>query len=178
MSKDWEESIDEHRRKARQIYFRVLVWGPSAQDNTGYKLRLAIRDHLALNGHSAKFSEELIKEGKVKPAPNPIHDETIHATVADLILVLYQSRGTQTEVDKILSDSDLARKAVVLIEETTWNRLMQSVSRFQWEKFRGIILKFADDHFDNFNICGKLDEVIENLQFNEYIDRLKSKLLL
>ena len=176
MSAEWEEIIDEHRRKARQISFRILVWGPSAQDSTGYQLRMTIRDHLASNGHSAKFSEELITEGKVKPAPNPIHDETIHATVADLILVLYQSRGTQTEVDKILSASDLARKAIVVVGETTWNHLMQSVSRFQWENFRGAILKLPDHQFDNSHICSKLDEVVENLQFTEYIDRLKSKL--
>jgi hypothetical protein len=165
--------IDEHRKKARQIAFDILVWGPSTKDNAGYQTRLRIKEHLIKNGHSAKFSEELINEGKISASPNPIVDEVFQADAADLIIALYGSRGTQTEVDIILEHEKFARKSVIALSEVTWNNIMNSLSAEKWRNFPGKILRFPDDQYDYANLSNAIDDLIERLQFAEYYRRLK-----
>ncbi len=107
----WKK-VDIHRRRARQIPLNILVWGPSHKDRKGYALRMNIRNYLNKNGHSAKFSEELFKEGNIKAATDPLIDEIFHADAANLIVVLYGSKGTQTEFDKILGYEKFAHETV------------------------------------------------------------------
>jgi hypothetical protein len=165
--------IDEHRKKARQISFDILVWGPSAKDSIGYQLRSLVKEHLIKNGHSAKFSEELLTEGKIAPSPDPIVDEVFQADAADLIIALYGSRGTQTEIDVILEHENFARKSVIALNEGTWNNIMNSLSAEKWRGFRGKILWFLDDQYNHVNLCNALDDLMERLQFAEYYRRLK-----
>lgn len=166
--------IDEHRKKARLIAFRVLVWGPSEQDAIGYRLRSAIKGHLISKGHSAKFSEELVTEGALPPAPDPIIDEVFHADAADLIVVLYRSRGTQTETDVILADAHFAAKSIVIFDEPSWERLMNGLSAERWRDFRGRVLKFSESQYNETDICDALGDLIERLQFAVYYRNLKA----
>gem|GEM_PF-3173726 len=167
----WNQ-IDEHRKKARQISFDILLWGPSAEDGSGYNLRLSIKNHLAQNGHSAKFSEELYREGEIPPPSDPELDEILHAEAANLIVVLYGSRGSQTEVEKILFASKrYASKALVVLSESMWSNIMKGLSAVKWQRFKGEILKLPDTQMEATDICHALDQQIENFQFAEYLRR-------
>jgi hypothetical protein len=163
----WKQ-IDIHRKKARLISFDILIWGPSTEDGSGYNLRLSIKNHLAQNGHSAKFSEELYREGKIPPPSNPVIDELFHADSANLIVVLYGSRGSQTEVEKILGYKRFANKALVVLSESMWINIIKGLSAVEWQNFEGKILKLPDNQMEAIDICHALDQQIENFQFAEY----------
>ena len=172
----WEKII-EHRTAARKISFRILVWGPSKADRVGYKLRLAIKKHLAKNGHSAKFSEELFKKSIVPPPPNPIADEVFHADAADIIIVLYGSRGSQTEFEMILKYDALARKSVLVVDKKTWDVVTKKgLAGYNWKNFKGEILIIPKSQLKAQIVCSKIDKLLEKFQFAEYIKNLESKL--
>ena len=169
------EAIDIHRKNARNIKFDILIWGPSRCDKPIYSIREFIKNYLNKTGHSAKFSEELILEGNHSAAPDPIVDEFFHADAAQIIIVLYNSRGTQTEFDRILKHEELIRKTLFIIEKTTWNKLMKSLSKSQWLSIKHnvqIINNYTKDKVHKI-----IDNYIEQLQFSEYIRNLEIKLL-
>lgn len=115
--------LQRHRREAAKHPLAILVWGPSDDGTPEYRTRCEIRDRLLAAGHDARFSEELARH----PAAlrDPIDDETLQADSADLIVVLYGSRGTQTEHDVILSNPDIATKAIIAIEKAQEDVLVQ-----------------------------------------------------
>lgn len=170
----WEE-IDKHRSNARAIKFDILIWGPSAKDKELYPIRIKIKDYLNQLGHSAKFSEDLIKEGLDKSAPDPITDEFFHADAAHLIIVLYRTRGTQTEFDRILKYEKYARKSLIFVEEYLWEELLFTISQYSWnnlEKQVQRINTYSEQIIINF-----IKDFIEKLQFAEYLRNLELKLL-
>lgn len=169
----WQSIIDKHRRNARDISFRILVWGSSDQDAKSHTLRLSVRKHLCNTGYSAKFSEDLLCEGKEAAAPDIIMDEIFHADAANLIVVLYGSRGTQTEVDVILEFDEFARKSVILLDDEIWSNLKHSLSCFRWQSLGARILIVSKQNWNEEVICKNLDEIIEEFQFSEYIRKLK-----
>ena len=169
----WEILIEEHRRKIRQISFSILVWGPSQADEEGHNLRLKIRDYLNSIGHDAKFSEELIAECREEALKSIIQEEVLHAHTANLIVVLYGSRGTQTEFDRILANDSVAIKSIVFVEKDKWESILLSVSRDVWKNFVGKKIIVPNDCFNADYICKELKSFIEYLQAAEYISRLK-----
>ena len=172
----WKQ-IDKHRKKAREIAFDILVWGPSQGTNSSYDLRIGIKKHFCQNGHSAKFSEDLINEGEVMAAPDIVVDEIFHADAANLIIVVYGSRGTQTELERILSIDRFARKSILVVNDLTWQTQMQTLTSFQLQNFPGEILKVPDDEFETDTICRDLDGMIEKLQFAEYYRKLTANFI-
>jgi len=171
------EIIDGHRKKAREVAFNILVWGPSKQDKVDFGLRKCIQNYLKSKGHSAKFSEELIDEGLVSAAPNKIIDEIFHADAANLIVVLYGSRGTQTEVDVILEFEEFARKSIILVKEDTWKRIRYSLSCDKWQTFGAKVVVIPKKLWTGEDLCKKLDDVVVEFQFAEYLRDLKLRLL-
>jgi len=173
----WEK-IKKHRKAARKISFDILIWGPSQTDREGYKLRFAIKKHLANKGHSVKFSEELITERDVPPAPDPVTDEMFHADAANIIIVLYGSRGTQTEFDKILKYEAFARKSVIVVDKATWDLVTKrGLAGYSWKNFNGETLILLDSQMNARTICSELDKLVEKFQFSEYLKRLEKRLI-
>jgi hypothetical protein len=169
------EIIDNHRLKARQIRFHILIWGPSYENTLLFNIRREIRDYFNNNGHSAKFSEELIQEGTAKAAPETITDEIFHADAADIIIVLYESRGTQTEFDRILKYERFIKKTIIFIEISTWENIMNSLSKNEWLKINNKVIKMK--LFDINEILQDINSYIETLQFSEYLRKLELEFL-
>jgi hypothetical protein len=169
------EIIDRHRENARKITFDILIWGPAKEDCELYSIRNEIKDFCSKAGHSAKFSEELIHEGTCKPAPNPLTDEVFHADAASIIIVLYESRGTQTEYDRILKYNKFINKSLIFIEVSTWDKIRNSLSGFEWSKKRHNVVIL--DKFNSYEIIRSLNNYLEELQFSEYLRNLEINLL-
>jgi len=169
------EIIDNHRLEARQIKFDILIWGPSNENILLFDVRRKIKKHFNDIGHSAKFSEELIQEGKAKAAPDPITDEIFHADAANVIIVLYGSRGTQTEFDRILKYDKIIKKTLIFVETSTWDKIMTSLSEYEWQKISNKVKKM--EFFDEKEIMRTINEYIEALQFTEYLRKLELDLL-
>jgi len=51
-----------------------------------------------------------------------------------------------------------------------------SVSSFNWQNFKGEILRLSNDNLDAMPICSEIDSFIEKLQFAEYLRKLESKI--
>ncbi|MCB9220131.1 MAG: hypothetical protein H6610_11820 [Ignavibacteriales bacterium] len=169
------EVIDKHRSEARKTKFDILIWGPSTTDDQLFSVRDKIKTYLNSLGHSAKFSEDLINEGMNKAAPDPIIDEFFHADAAHIIIVLYRSRGTQTEFDRILKYEKFARKTLIFVEEYLWEKLQSSLSKSSWTNSvcsMKIISQFDGDLLINF-----ISEYLDKLQFSEYLIKLELSLL-
>jgi len=108
-------------------------------------------------GHNPVTSEELCKHKQ--SLENPLDDEKIQAKCSDAIVVVYGSRGAQTEVDTILQPNpDLVKKTVMVIKEETLNDVLKSVSSSNWRDkiipqakkvIRYSELPLDDDTFNN-----------------------------
>lgn len=169
------EIIDKHRLNARKISFDILIWGPSQEHSSLYVLRQEIKEYCLNSGHSAKFSEELILQGNYKSAPNPLTDEFFHADAANLIIVLYESRGTQTEYDRILKYKKFLNKSLIFIESTMWEKISISISGFEWAKNNNNLSIIKN--FNSKEILEILKNHLEDLQFCQYLRDLEINLL-
>lgn len=128
------EALIKHRKLARIQPLDVLVWGAgeTGTDNELYQARCAVRKALEERKHRTYFSEELCEHETSLNAS--LHDETIQAHMIDAIVLVYGSRGTQTEIDRILSgDQKLIAKTIMVIEEKTLANVLCSISGTYWK---------------------------------------------
>lgn len=125
----WDR-VQKRYEEAATYPLAILVWGPAEDDSIEYRKRCEIREALRRDGHQASFSEEL------QPPDgdwNPLDAELLQAEECDLIVVLYGSRGTQSEVDTLLTQRDFAWKAAIFIAAEQYPRVMSSASKGTWE---------------------------------------------
>ncbi len=126
----WEK-YKQHRDRASQYPLDILVWGPGEGGGIEYDARLKIRDCLREAGHNADFSEDLIIAADA--LDDPIDDEILQADAADLIFMIYGSRGTQTEHDVILRNKRVATKAVIFVEDGMLSKIQTGLGAKSWE---------------------------------------------
>lgn len=110
-------ALQHHRKAASRHPLQILIWGPGNDGSVEFSARCQLRDRLLEQGHMAEFSEDLCEDPEA--LDDPIDDERLQAEAADLIVMIYGSRGTQTERDLILSERHLAAKSIVFVEHAT-----------------------------------------------------------
>ena len=164
--------LKEHRARAAAFSLDILVWGPSDDGSPEYMVRCKIRDELATRGHNACFSEELCDDDEA--LKNTLSEEYIQAESADAIIVVYGSRGTQTERDKFLDYSWIAHKAHVVVSKEVLSNVERSVSSSNWASMARIakIIKYEGTE----ELTGKVNEVcdeIDELRKELYVKRLE-----
>jgi len=166
--------LREHRRRAATFPLNILVWGPSDDGTREYKARCMIRDELKKRGHNAEFSEVLCK---AKDAiPDAMHDEFLQALSADAIIMIYGSRGTQTERDTILVYPDVACKTFLLVEESVWSNIQNTMVSKSWEKMAGLatVIRYESPELLESKvdlICNQMQEMRKEC----YVKRLQSR---
>ena len=126
----WDK-LEEHRRKASAYPLQILILGPSKDGSAEYKTRCKLQKKLLTLGHKAAFGEELHQQSKA--LTNPIDDLTLQADSAHLIIMIYRSRGTQTERDLLLSNKNFANKSIVFIEESLLDQISKSLAGEDWK---------------------------------------------
>ena len=155
-SRQWAK-LRRHRDEAERYPLSTLIWGPSDDGSLEYQTRCDIRDRLIEEGHDAQFSEDLA--GQPGALPDPIDDEALQADSADLIVMIYGSRGTQTEADVILSKPNIALKAVILIEqgiaETVLTKALASEAWQKTKKHARVI------EYESSDLADKISTVVE-----------------
>lgn len=166
--------LRERRRSAKTFPLNILVWGPSNDGTSEYKARCKIREELKKRGHNAEFSEDLCKSPEA--IHDPMEDEFLQADSAHAIIMIYGSRGTQSERDMILSYTAIAQKAYILIKEDVWSNVMKSVSSTSWDKMTRFakIIKYKGPEL----IVDKVDELcdeIEKRRTEYYVIELQSR---
>lgn len=161
-------NLDQQRKAAHNFPLSILVWGPSedGDDNDEYIARCAIRDKLHEVGHNVKFSEDLCNHQNA--LDDPIDDEKLQAEVADAIIMVYKSRGTQTEVDRILhSRREIAQKTIILVDERVQNSINNSFSGKSWLKLSSEaneVITYSKLPLDSImmdKICGCMQKIRE-----------------
>lgn len=147
-AKTWNK-LAVHRNNAAEYALNILILGPSNDGTIEYITRCNIRDELQKLGHDARFGEDL--HNQTDALPNPVDDLTLQAASADLIIMMYKSRGTQTERDILLSNDYFARKAIIFIEETLYEVVSKSVSGEDWKLMGKVadILKYNSQDIPN-----------------------------
>jgi len=128
--KTWNK-LAIHRSNAAEYALNILVLGPTDDGTVEYTTRCSVRDELLKLGHDAQFGEDL--HNQKNALPNPVDDLTLQADSADLIIMIYKSRGTQTERDILLSNDYFARKAIIFIEDSLYDTVSKSVSGEDWK---------------------------------------------
>jgi hypothetical protein len=127
------EVLRHHRKQAAQYPLDILIWGPGKSRTVEYQTRVVLRKVLLLAGHNAQFSEDLCSEPGA--LADPLKDERLQAEAAHVIIMLYGSRGTQTERDVILTERELACKSIILIDKAVYARVLpQTISGKSWEE--------------------------------------------
>jgi hypothetical protein len=124
--------LKEHRESAATYPLDVLVWGPSEDGSIEYETRRALRDKLVELGYNARFSEDLCEDPEA--LRDPLDDEFLQATAAHVIIMIYGSRGTQTERDMILTKDSVAAKAIIFVEETLSDVVRKSLAGQSWRR--------------------------------------------
>ena len=92
-----------------------------------------------------------------------------------LIIVLYESRGTQTEYDRILKYHKFLTKALIFVEEATWKRIGESLSGYEWINNRNNIKIIKE--FNSCVIISTITKCLEDKQFDTYLRRLEMNLI-
>jgi hypothetical protein len=170
VSTPWAPLNDLYQRAAQER-LHILVWGPAPGDSVEARKRVELRDALIAAGHSAAFSEELVPADG--PRLSPMKHELLQAKVADLIVVLYTSRGVQSEVDQLLQYPEFARKAVVLIATDVYENVFTTVASGVWEdlkKFATEIIEYTPEQLERCEIVGKACETAELARYAVYIE--------
>lgn len=125
--------LDQLRRTAKNTSLSILVWGPEDDGSKEYVARCNVRDELIKIGHDARFSEELCRQKNA--LDDPIQDEILQAKSFDAIVIIYGSRGTQTELDRIIVPfNEIARKTTILVKESMLNSINSSLSSKSWQE--------------------------------------------
>jgi hypothetical protein len=129
--------LEDHRQRAAAYRLNILVWGPSDDGSREYSVRCRLKDEFLRLGHDARFSEELCAQPNA--LHDPMNDERLQAEAAHLIVMIYGSRGTQTERDFILTDRDLAAKAIILVERRLYEQIKtRALAGKSWEEMSGV----------------------------------------
>ena len=167
----WQK-LKQHRERASHFRLDILVWGPSDDGSTEYKKRCEIRDELKKRGHNATFSEDLCADEEA--LKNRLTDEYIQAESADAIVMIYGSRGTQTERDKFLDDVLIAKKTYVLVRKEVLSNVHESISSSNWERMArfATVYQYEGDE----ELHARVNDIykeIDELRKECYVERLK-----
>jgi hypothetical protein len=175
MPSSFEARLREHEAKAARIALTVLVWGPAPGDSLEYRKRCEIRDTLRAEGHDAAFSEDLLPKNRA--VDDPLDEELLQADSADLIIVLYQSRGTQTEVDVLLGYPRFAEKALIFVSQETHAAAYKSVSGGHWKKLEKIaqIVEYTAEQLNACLVVGQAHDWAEKCRRAIYIAQVKRR---
>ena len=165
--------LNEHRRAAAKYPLDILVWGPGEGDGLEYKKRCELRDTLKQAGHNAAFSEELIPQDS--PVGDPLDEELLQADAAHLIVVMYGSRGTQSETDTLLDDSRFASKALIFIHKDTFQRVQNSVAKGLWQKLRrhAEIIPYTTEELEACMVVKQAYEFADKARWTAYIGQVR-----
>ena len=126
----WEK-LEEHRVKAANYPLQILILGPSNDGSVEFKARCKLRSKLLEWGHKAAFGEDL--HCQPQALSNPVDDLILQADSAHLIIMIYGSRGTQTERDVLLSNLHFAAKSIVFVENSLFDKINASLTGKDWE---------------------------------------------
>ncbi len=164
--------LKEQRAKAATFRLDILVWGPSDDGSPEYEARCSLRDELRGRGHNANFSEELCEESDA--LGRTLDDEYIQAESAHAIIVIYGSRGTQTERDKFLDRHWIARKTYVLVSEEILGGIRRSLIWDNWQEMARIaeVISYRGPEDMKKKIVTVCDEM-EKLRQRYYVKNLK-----
>ena len=167
--------LDEHNAKADRYPLDILVWGRGADDSIEYKKRCEIREALKKAGHSAAFSEDLI--GPDRTVGDALDEELLQVDAADLVVVLYGSRGTQSEIDTLLDDPRFAEKAIIFIHVDIKPGAFKGVSGGRWEKLarRAQIVEYTTEQMNRCEVVGKAEEWATKARRAAYIRDLRNR---
>jgi hypothetical protein len=138
----WEEhwkTLSERRRAGERHPLRVLVLGPSDDGSAEREIRCAVRVELSTLGHSAVFPEDLCEQEDAWK-DDVLSDIVLQAKEADVIIMIYRTRGTQSERDLLLNglfdNPEFAHKAIVFISKQMFETVRRSLTGQDW--LRGV----------------------------------------
>jgi len=126
----WEK-LEEHRIKAASYPLRILILGPSNDGSVEFKTRCKLRKKLFEWEHKPAFGEDL--HNQPEALTNPIDDLRLQAASAPLIIMIYKSRGTQSERDLLLSNINFANKSIVFVEDSLFDQISRSLTGEDWK---------------------------------------------
>ena len=166
---------EQHRDGARSYSLAVLVWGPAPSNSIEYRKRCEIRDALKQDGHDAAFSEDLIGPDPI--SADPLDEELLQADAADLIVVLYGSRGTQTEIDVLLGYPRFADKSLIFIHDQMYENVRGSVAKGLWAKLGKYadVVKYTTEQMEACEVVARAHDKAELYRRAAYIDAVKEK---
>lgn len=135
--------LEEHRIKAANYPLQILILGPSDDGSTEFKTRCKLRNKLLEWGHKAAFGEDL--HSQPQALSNPVDDLVLQAASAHLIIMIYSSRGTQTERDMLLSSRHFAAKSIVFVENILFDKIKISLTGRDWELMEQVaeVIKYS-----------------------------------
>jgi hypothetical protein len=104
----WNQEAEDILRQARREEIKVLVWGPgdpgigtTEEKKKAYEKRLKIREALRKEFPFAEvfFTEDPEMQGLGFPGITTLELEALQASIADVVVMLDISRGTDLELD-------------------------------------------------------------------------------
>lgn len=135
----WEKiwsTLEQRRKEGEKYPLRILILGPRDDGTIEYKTRCILREKLQELGHGAVFPEDLCKQDGAW-GDELLGEIVMQAQEAHVIIMIYRSRGTQSERDILMSDIlnnfVIAQKSIVFVEDTMFTKLKESVTGQDWE---------------------------------------------
>lgn len=175
----WEQiwsTLSQRRKEGEKHPLRILILGPSDDGTIEYETRCRLRENLQEAGHGAVFPEDLCKQ-KDAWGDELLAEIVMQAQEAHVIIMIYRSRGTQSERDILMSDIldnfGFAQKSIVFVEETMYAKLKESVTGQDWENMS----KVAQVHTYQTtkqpeDIVNKVQDITQKLRRRVYVRNL------
>ncbi len=136
----WEQiwsTLKQRRREGETHPLRILILGPSNDGTIEYRIRCSLREKLQELGHGAVFPEDLCQQDDAW-GDELLAEIVMQAKEAHVIIMVYRSRGTQSERDILMTDildnPGFAQKSIIFVEEKMYARIKESVTGQDWER--------------------------------------------
>ncbi len=135
----WEliwETLQHRRKEGERFALRILILGPADDGSVEREIRCAIKEELLRLEHGAVFPEDLCKQNDAWK-DNILADIVMQAKEAELIIIVYRTRGTQSERDiflnRLLDNHEFAIKTIILVGGRMRKSIMHSLTGQDWE---------------------------------------------
>jgi len=172
----WEtiwSTLEQRRKEGEKYPLRILILGPQEDGTIEYKTRCMLREKLQKLGHGAVFPEDLCKQDGAW-SDELLAEIVMQAQEAHVIIMIYRSRGTQSERDilmsNILDNFAFAQKSIVFVENAMLTKLKESVTGQDWENMS----KVAEVHTYQATeqpeeIVNKVKDITQKLRRQVYV---------
>ncbi len=163
------------RQKIRKEALAICIWGPGTPEYPLFQVRVDLLNELRQLGHVAFFSEELTKQSGLpissQGMPSLRTEEFLHASAADLIILIRCSPGSIAEFHDFAQFRSIAQNMVVVTDESDTFGYSDKGALLEHERLYGKVIRYGNSA----DIVSQVLDIVGVLQCQKFLARQYGK---